>query len=296
MMKLATPQSHLLRLIIQSYHLIKKRSIRKQSLFAFSFVLLLFGFSQSFGQTTITTGNTVNASAIPVNNTVTINAGGTLNMDVSRNDFPSILVNLTGNSNITGSGILTTGSLTFTPGGGNTHRLIIASAAIVQVSSIVRTNGTAQLEVSGTLRNTGVSNTLSALICNAGSTVEYNGGANQTVFVTTYHHLILSGSGAKLMTSIASVNGNLTLSGTASATTATALVIGSPTGNLSIGNGTTFTVAGFDLTVTGTTTVGGGTSGNLTVSSATGARTFTGLVTVANGATWNNTTVFFVYL
>ncbi|MFN5919835.1 MAG: beta strand repeat-containing protein, partial [Bacteroidota bacterium] len=44
------------------------------------------------------------------------------------------------------------------------------------------------------------------------------------------------------------------------------------------------------LTVTGTTTVGGGTSGALTITSATGAKQFTGLVTISAGATWTNNT------
>jgi Secretion system C-terminal sorting domain len=68
-------------------------------------------------------------------------------------------------------------------------------------------------------------------------------------------------------------------------TTAAALTINS---NLSIADGATFSSAGFALTVTGTTTVGGGVSGNLTVSGAAGAKTFTGLVTINAGGTWNN--------
>ena len=51
-------------------------------------------------------------------------------------------------------------------------------------------------------------------------------------------------------------------------------------GNLSIGDGTTFTAAAYALTVTGTTTVGNGTSGALSISSATGTKTFTGAVTI----------------
>jgi len=41
--------------------------------------------------------------------------------------------------------------------------------------------------------------------------------------------------------------------------------------------------------VTGTTTVGGGASGSLTISSATGTKIFTGLVTINAGGTWTNT-------
>jgi autotransporter-associated beta strand protein len=78
---------------------------------------------------------------------------------------------------------------------------------------------------------------------------------------------------------------NLTTTGSTNTSTGVATTIG---GNLFIGNSTSFTAAGFDLAVTGTTTVGGGTSGSLVISSATGTKTFTGLVTIASGGTWNN--------
>jgi hypothetical protein len=124
---------------------------------------------------------------------------------------------------------------------------------------------------------------------NAASTIEYYGTA-QTVAVLNssqnYGNLILSGSGVKtLQTGTTTISGSLTLSGTASTTTVVGLTIG---GNLVIGDGTTFEAAGFALTVTGTTTVGGGTSGNLVISSATGTKIFTGLVTVSADGTWNN--------
>ncbi|MEA1925739.1 MAG: hypothetical protein U9M90_00635, partial [Patescibacteria group bacterium] len=101
-----------------------------------------------------------------------------------------------------------------------------------------------------------------------GSTVNFNGSAGQTIggsATTTFN--------------------NVTTANTANAATGIATNIG---GTLSIGDGSTFTAAGYDLTVTGTTTVGGGTSGSLVVSSAAGTKTFAGLVTVASGATWNN--------
>ncbi|MEO8427538.1 MAG: hypothetical protein ABI651_10550, partial [Verrucomicrobiota bacterium] len=99
-----------------------------------------------------------------------------------------------------------------------------------------------------------------------GATVVYSGAA-QTVKFVTYKHLTLSGSGVKTLTSIATISGNLTLSGTATATTAIALAI---SGNLDVGAGTTFTVAGFNITVTGTTSV----TGTLTHSSLTGTKTY----------------------
>jgi hypothetical protein len=100
------------------------------------------------------------------------------------------------------------------------------------------------------------------------STINFNGSGTQTI----------GGSATTTFNNVSTAN-------TANATTGIATNIG---GTLSIGNGSTFTAAGYALTVTGTTTVGGGTSGSLVISSATGTKTFVGLVTVANGATWNN--------
>ena len=74
--------------------------------------------------------------------------------------------------------------------------------------------------------------------------------------------------------------GNLTLSGTANTSLTENFTIN---GNLGIGDGTTFTAAGYSLNVNGTTTVGGGTSGTLSITSATGTKTFTGDVTIYNG-------------
>jgi len=58
--------------------------------------------------------------------------------------------------------------------------------------------------------------------------------------------------------------------------------------NLNIQDGGTLTIPNNTLTVSGTTTVGGGTSGTLSITSATGSKTFTGLVTVNARAIWNN--------
>ncbi|MDO9152677.1 MAG: hypothetical protein Q7U47_03035, partial [Paludibacter sp.] len=119
-----------------------------------------------------------------------------------------------------------------------------------------------------------------------GATVNYSNAVAQTVRGTAYTNLTLSGGGTKtLQTGTTEIGGNLTLSGTATTTTVVGLTIN---GNLSVGDGTTFNAAGFDLTVTGNTAVGAGTSGNLTISSATGAKLFTDLVTINAGGIWNN--------
>ncbi len=64
--------------------------------------------------------------------------------------------------------------------------------------------------------------------------------------------------------------------------------IANPIGALTVENGASLSVGGFNLTVNGATTVGGGTSGTLNITSALGTKSFFGLVTVNSGATWNN--------
>ena len=145
-------------------------------------------------------------------------------------------------------------------------------------------SGTLTLSGATPFTDTGTGGTRTFVANGTSATVAYSGTA-QTVRAVTYTNLTLSDSGAKTLTGVSTVNGNLILSGTATAATGAATTIG---GNLSVGDGTTFTAAGFSLTVTGTTTVGGGTSGNLTVSSISGTKIFIGLVTVNSGATWNN--------
>ncbi|MEJ0033765.1 MAG: hypothetical protein WDO15_27035 [Bacteroidota bacterium] len=112
-------------------------------------------------------------------------------------------------------------------------------------------------------------------------------GTFQNIYNTsTYYNLGLQGSGVKTFQALTTtINGNLTLSGAATTTTVTGLSIA---GNLTIGNGTTFTSGGFNLAVAGLTQVGGGTSGILSFNSAVGTKQFTGLVTIAPGASWTN--------
>ncbi len=177
---------------------------------------------------------------------------------------------------------------------GGTAALSIPNLAVD--TGVDLTNNSAGLTVSTTLGGAGtltqgasavlnigasaVNFTLSNLVASAsGNTVNYNGSA-QAVRAVTYHHLTFSGSGSKTLTGLTTVNGNLTLSGTVSATTAAALTIG---GNLTVGSGTSFTVAGYDITVTGTTTV----AGTLTHDNATGAKLYVGLVNITG--TWANT-------
>jgi prepilin-type N-terminal cleavage/methylation domain-containing protein len=192
-----------------------------------------------------------------------------------------------GTVTITGSGLITTPLATFTntgtlnlTGSGTITGITNNAGGIVNLSSsgtitsFNNATATSTLNISATTVPTITTLTTST----AGNTVNYT-GTGQTIKVNAYSNLILSG-GAETSFAVTTVNSNLTLSGSATATTAANLTV---SGNLSIGDGTTFTVAGFTLTVTGTTTVGQGTSGTLAISNATGTKTFTGAVMINTG-------------
>ncbi|MFA4917317.1 MAG: S8 family serine peptidase, partial [Syntrophales bacterium] len=240
--------------------------------------------------TTSVTGTLTHSSATGTKiytGLVTINSGG--------------IWNNSGNSDINFRGGLTNNGGTFTCGTGSqtfttnaqalngTLSIPSASTAIVltnngtlTISTTLAGAGTLTNSATGTLNFGGTSITPTLTATAVGNTVNYT-GTGQTLKVTAYHHLTLSG-GAETFGAITTVAGNLTLSGTATATTAAALAV---SGNLAIGDGTTLTTGAFTLSVTGTTTVGDGASGTLAFSSATNPnKTFTGLVTINAGANW----------
>ena len=191
----------------------------------------------------------------------TLNVGGTCSVTTVTNNG---IVNSSGAGTITSTTV--TNNLTWNMSGTGTVTAFTNSA-------------TGVLNISSATVPTFTTLTVSA----AGNTVNYNGLGAQTVKVAAYSNLTLSGSGAKTF-AVTTVNNNLTLSGSATATTGANLTIG---GALSVGDGTTLTIGAFTLAVTGTTTVGNGTSGTLSFSSATNpGKTFTGLVTISAGATW----------
>lgn len=186
------------------------------------------------------------------------------------------------------AGSLSCGSLTMLATTVGRNDVINITTGTLSVAGAITTGTTGCQFIftgTGTFNIGGSFSSTPTLTTFAGSTVNYNGAA-QTVLGINYNNLILSGSGAKtLQAGTTTVNGNLTLSGTATAITAANMTV---SGNLSIGDGTTFTVGAFTLGVTGTTTIGGGTSGTLSFSSATNPnKTFTGLVTINTGASWN---------
>jgi len=195
---------------------------------------------------------------------------------------------------ISGTNLISIPTATFTGAYTNSGSLTVGT--LLTVTTITLTNNgtiTASTALSGTggvtqgttgILNLGGTSGITTLTATAiGNTVNYIGTGAQTLIVTAYHHLTLSG-GAKTFGAITTVAGNLTLSGTATATTAANLAI---SGNLTVGSGTTFATApDFTLGVTGTSSI----TGTLTLA-GTGIKTFTGNVTVNSGGTWNETGV-----
>jgi hypothetical protein len=182
--------------------------------------------------------------------------------------------NTSTNTLAVGAGMLNAGSIAFTSGGGTSrHQVTISTGTAIVTGDITTDNtgasaaivfsGAGLLKVGGAFLNGTI---IGGSLTPSTGTVEYNGNGAQSINDFTYNNLILSGSGSKTLGGAVTVNGNL-----------------------SIGDGATFTAAGYALTVTGTTTVGGGSSGTLTVSSSTGTKAFNGNIIINNGATWNNT-------
>ncbi|MEP2669845.1 MAG: PKD domain-containing protein, partial [Cyclobacteriaceae bacterium] len=75
---------------------------------------------------------------------------------------------------------------------------------------------------------------------------------------------------------------------TANSTNTTVTVATTVGANLTVVDGTTFTVSTGNFSVDGSTIIGTGVSGTLSISSAAGSKVFTGLVLINSGATWNN--------
>jgi len=114
------------------------------------------------------------------------------------------------------------------------------------------------------------------------STVDYNNTGSQTVAMPDgtpqYHHLTLSGSGVKTMPSSAmTLNGNLTLAGSASTTAGNDLTIH---GGLTIGSGTGFTAGSLNHSIGGNFVNDGSFTGtgSTIIMNGTAAQTMSGSV------------------
>ena len=198
---------------------------------------------------------TNNTSTLTINSGVTLTVSGAVTIPRANNTFVNTLA--------VGDGALSAGSIAFTNGGaaGTARHLLSINTGTATISGSVTQNGSTG---SATITFTGagllkVANTFltpsTATLTPGTGTIEYNGAA-QTISVFTYYGLALSGSGAKTLTGVTSIGGNLTLSGTATAAPPSALTIG---GSVILGVGTTFTAGAFTHNVAGNWTNNGGT-------------------------------------
>ncbi len=130
----------------------------------------------------------------------------------------------------------------------NFYNLTLNSGAaiILSTGSVTR--------IAGALSNNGILR--AAFLPN---TIEYN-GTDQTIInpnglTTGYYNLILSGSGTKTMPASAlNIAGDFSLSGTVSTTAANAMTL---SGNVTIGNGTTFSTGDYEHAIEGNFTNNG---------------------------------------
>jgi len=254
------------------------------------------------GTTTVGGGTSgslvINASATPTfTGAVTVAAGASWTNSGNTNvSFGNNLTNNSTSANFTAG----TGTYTFTNASPTLAGTMSIPVLTVAVGSTLTNNGT--ITVGTTLTASGTSTTwtqgtnssltlggaytFTTLGASANTnTVNYS-GASQTLVGVNYSSLTLSGSGTDVLQSgTTTISGNFALSGTVTTTTVVGLAV---TGTLSVGDGTTLNIAGFNFSVGGATTVGGGNTGVLNITSNSGTYTFTGAVTIASGGTWNN--------
>jgi hypothetical protein len=209
-------------------------------------------------------------AGITMNGTTFNNGSGTTAFSASQN--------LAGSSSMTFAGTATIGS-GFTLTNNNTGTVQFATITGGSGTSSLATGSGSYTKVTANPMATGT-----IVPSTSTNTFEYSGATATVIAPTTnnYYHLTLSGTGTATITSIAGTTGNLTLSGASTAITPTStFAVG---GLLTVGVGTTFHMGNVALTVTGATSVSGTVD---TVTGSTGARTFTGAVTVNSGGVWD---------
>lgn len=208
---------------------------------------------------------------------VTINAGGVWNNAI--NAPVNFRGGLTHNGTTFTAG---TGAYTFTTAAqavGGTSPITIPNVTVTTIALTNNGNLTASATLGGTgslvnsatgTLNIGGTSAITTLTATAaGNLVNYNGAAAQTIKATTYSNVAIS----KPAGIAATLGGNTTVGGTLTVTSGT------------------LTVGAFTLSVTGATSV----SGTLSITSATGAKTFIGAVTINPAGVWTNTTAAVIF-
>ncbi|MGO8697805.1 MAG: LamG-like jellyroll fold domain-containing protein [Limisphaerales bacterium] len=237
--------------------------------------------------------------------TVIVNTGITVTLDVSPAfTIGSLALNAAGTANgVTWSGtnsLEVTGSTTI-----NAPTAAVSSTLAVGTGTFTA-DGLVTINGGGTANWKGiVSASTGTITLNGGLT--FGGTAAQAQFTTTGAAILnivgTVGAGGTLVinsgttanfTGTSAINGAYTF-GIVNVNSGGTLTLGAGTitfaGNLTVSDTSTLTMGNFAFTESGSTTVGGGSSGTINIGTAgsTGTRTFTGLVTVNAGGTFDLT-------
>jgi hypothetical protein len=207
-------------------------------------LLLLFLYT---GLGSLEAQTTIRASEIPDGSNIVIDHNTTLEMDVSKNFGTASVQFISQNGDaevvISGPGTASFSQININVSGGRRSlTFIIGSDATVEVQSLTNSgNRPRNVRVEGVLRLSGNGDAIATsgwdnpIDFRPGSTIEYNGSGNQTIYSANYHNLTLSGSGVKTFQSgTDSINGDFILSGTASTTLNRSMTIG---GKLELSSG-----------------------------------------------------------
>ncbi len=231
-------------------------------------LLSLSIFASAFGQSTFTgTGNwstPANWSAgVPTSATAaTIASGASCTIDVAAScasltfaaAAANITITLSGTNSLTvtglvsmsrpsngfictiavGAGTLTCGSLTMAATTSPRNDIITISTGTLDIAGTITTGTTGSqftFTGAGTMNIGGSFTSTPALTTFTGSTVNYD-GATQTARVATYYNLTISGSGVKTFVTTPTVNGILSMEGTATITSTTGVVTYGPAATL----------------------------------------------------------------
>jgi hypothetical protein len=246
-----------------------------------------FAFTEA-GTSTVSSTLTISSAtgAKSFNNDVTVNNGGTWNN--SGNSAITFAGSLANNGTFTAG----TGVQTFS-GSGKTFSGTISVPSWTESGSITN-NGTVTITTAlagaGTFTNgtnatlninfTGTPGITTLTATASGNTVNYGFAGTQTCLVVTYYNLTFSSSGVKTC-AVTTINNDANLTGSAQWTIGATTTISH---DLNVATGTSFTAAGFALTVSNNAS----TTGTTTLSSTTGVKTFTNIV-INSGGTWNFT-------
>ncbi|WP_148115048.1 beta strand repeat-containing protein, partial [Chryseotalea sanaruensis] len=211
------------------------------------------------------------------------NNGGTFSPLVG-NDVVQVIFNGTGAQAINGTSVTQTFNNVIVNKSIGTTLTVSGSTTTLNAVNFEQTSGNftapATTDFSGNI-------TLTSGNYNAGVNTSIGGNFtnNGVSFISGAGTVSFDGITQEINGSSVTTFNNLTTIGSTILTTGVATIIG---GDLSIGDGTTFSLSGFDLTVNGTTTIGAGASGVLSITSSTGTKIFEGLVTISTNGFWNN--------